>query len=142
MSATNRASVEIEHIQSLPRSELNARWIEIFGRAPPINTSPDFMMMALTYKLQEKIYGELRPAMRRRLLSINSQTSTATKSTKAGTTLIREWHGVTYSVTVLDKGVQMNGRLYKSLTAVARQITGTHQSGPIFFGLRKHKLPK
>ncbi|MDQ2954455.1 MAG: DUF2924 domain-containing protein, partial [Pseudomonadota bacterium] len=57
-------------------------------------------------------------------------------SLKAGTRLVREWRGVTHTVLVHTDGVEWNGRRYRSLTIVAREITGTHWSGPRFFGLR------
>ena len=58
-------------------------------------------------------------------------------SVKPGTRLLREWHGVTYEVTVTEDGVLFKGKKYQSLSEVARIITGTKWSGPLFFGLRK-----
>ncbi|KPK48310.1 MAG: hypothetical protein AMK72_07295, partial [Planctomycetes bacterium SM23_25] len=55
----------------------------------------------------------------------------------AGTRLIREWHGRRYEVTVLRNGFEFNGRRFRSLSAVARTITGAHHSGPRFFGLQQ-----
>jgi len=55
---------------------------------------------------------------------------------KPGTTLLREWHGVQHRLTVLEDGVNFDGRRYRSLSEVARKITGSHRSGPLFFGLK------
>ena len=75
-------------------------------------------------------------------LNLDSAASDAQKpappiSLKAGTRLVREWRGVTHTVLVHADGFEWNGRRYRSLTSVAREITGAHWSGPRFFGLRK-----
>ena len=59
-----------------------------------------------------------------------------------GTRLIREWQGVEHTATVLDDGFEHQGRRYKSLSAVARAITGTRWNGPLFWGLRSHWRPQ
>ncbi len=135
---TSQVNLDIDALKTMDRLQLGEKWQTIFRRPPPKNASQEFMVLALAYKLQEAAFGELRPALSRRLRQSGEDSPTPATTTKPGTTLIREWRGITYVVTILDKGVQMNGRLYGSLTEVARQITGTHQSGPIFFGLRKY----
>jgi hypothetical protein len=65
------------------------------------------------------------------------QARTQTPRVKAGSTLLREWHGRTYTVLALDDGFEMAGKRFASLSEIARQITGTHWSGPRFFGLRR-----
>jgi hypothetical protein len=59
---------------------------------------------------------------------------------KPGTRLLREWHGVTYEVIIMEGGVQCHGKPYRSLSEVARAITGTRWSGPLFFGLKKQEV--
>jgi Protein of unknown function (DUF2924) len=54
-----------------------------------------------------------------------------------GTKLLREWRGVMHEVTVIEGGYEHQGKRCRSLSAVAREITGTQWSGPLFFGLRK-----
>lgn len=128
---------ELALLRTLDRAALALRWKEVFGQDAPSKTAQALMVMALSYKLQESARGGLRPAYRRRLLqSVDTKRPDSNGDLRPGTVLIREWHGITYSVTILDKGVVMQGRHYRSLTEVARFITGTHQSGPIFFGLR------
>ncbi len=101
-------------------------------------------MRAITYKLQEGPLGGLSKSIIRKLerLNLDSEASDAQKpappiSLTAGTRLVREWRGVTYTVLVHADGFEWNGRRYRSLTIVARAITGAHWSGPRFFGLRK-----
>ena len=65
------------------------------------------------------------------------ESATPPISLKPGTRLVREWRGVTHTVLVHADGVEWNGRRYRSLTVIAREITGAHWSGPRFFGLKK-----
>ena len=99
------------------------------------------MLRGITYKLQERPRGDLSKSILRKLerLNLNSEASGAQKparpfSLKAGTRLVREWRGVTYTVLVHAGGFEWSGRRYRSLTIVAREITGAHWSGPRFFG--------
>lgn len=95
--------------------------------------------MAIAFRLQERVHGALRPTLQRQLLqhagSATASTTPLGTRTKPGTILVREWQGINHTVTVLDKGVAYDGKLYRSLTAVADAITGAHWSGPEFFGL-------
>lgn len=95
--------------------------------------------MAVAFRLQERAHGTLKPSLRRQLeqygIAPGEQTGQVPTKVAAGTVLVREWQGVRHTVTVLDKGVSYDGKLYRSLTAVADAITGAHWSGPEFFGL-------
>ena len=106
--------------------------------------SRDLLTRGITYKLQERSLGGLSEAVIRKLERLNtgSPESDARKSVspislKAGTRLVREWRGVTHTVLVHADGFEWNGKRYRSLTIVAREITGAHWSGPRFFGLSK-----
>ena len=96
-------------------------------------------------RLKTKVWiPKKRQSILRKLerLNLDSEASDAQKpappiSLTAGTRLVREWRGVTYTVLVHADGFEWNGRRYRSLTIVAREITGAHWSGPRFFGLRK-----
>ena len=137
MTAHETVTQELADLKTLSREQISERWLALYGHAPPPNTAQPLMVMAVAYKLQEAIHGGLRPTYRRRLQqSVETSNPSLSASLSPGTILVREWHGITYTVTILDKGVQLQGRVYRSLTEVARFITGTHQSGPIFFGLR------
>jgi Protein of unknown function (DUF2924) len=95
----------------------------------------------ITYKMQESAFGGLSKAILRKLqTSVPSEPLVAKKrqprpSFKPGTRLVREWHGVTHTVVILADGVEWRGQRYRSLSVVARDITGAHWSGPRFFGL-------
>ncbi len=103
----------------------------------------------LAYKLQEQAYGGLKPEVKRRLRELAAGLHRDSKKTaaqrrdplriKPGTRLIRQWEGQTHHVTVGEAGFEYNGERYKSLSAIARLITGTRWSGPLFFGLKGHR---
>ena len=102
--------------------------------------SRDLLMRAITYKLQERPLGGLSKSILRELEGLNvsgAQMPPPPISLKTGTWLVREWRGVTHTVVVQAQGFEWNGRRYRSLTIIARKITGAHRSGPRFFGLRK-----
>ncbi len=87
--------------------------------------------------------GGLKPATRRLLASVADDATAGRtrpvareRKIKPGTTLLREWHGVQHRLTVLEDGVQFGGERYRSLSEVARKITGSRWSGPLFFGLK------
>lgn len=130
-------------IIDLPRRELVARWQTAFGKAPPKKTSRDLMVRALAYGLQEQHEGGLTQSALNRLRQAatpdgadRSPPGGTTQHLKPGTRLVREWHGAAYHVTVLEKGFAYQGEVCPSLSKIARMITGTRRSGPLFFGLR------
>lgn len=128
------------------RAGLLVRWRELYGTEPPHKASRKFLIQAVVYQMQEQAAGGLKPATRRFLEQVarggdKEKQGAAPVSIKPGTRLLREWHGVTYEVTILEVGVQFQGRQYRSLSEVAHVITGVKWSGPLFFGLKK-KLEK
>jgi len=144
----NRSSIEITaelaRLSALTIFELRDEWRRLYRMPPPMRLSRDLLMRGITYKLQEKPLGGLSKAIMRKLerLNIGSEASDTRKpkppiSLKAGTRLVREWRGVTHIVLVHADGFEWNGNRYRSLTIVAREITGAHWSGPRFFGLSK-----
>ena len=96
-----------------------------------------FLIQCIGFKLQEKALGGLKPSIRRLLAGIaeSGQGSPTAPAARSGTVLIREWHGKSHQVHVMDDGVRFEGHRYASLSAVAREITGARWSGPAFFGL-------
>ena len=102
-------------------------------------------MHAIAYRMQEQELGGLKPAARRFLEkaaedNVSGHQISSITNIKPGTRLLREWHGVTYEVIIMEDGVQCNGKRYRSLSEVARAITGTRWSGPLFFGLKKQEV--
>lgn len=111
--------------------------------------APDLLRRGIAWKIQSRTDGVLSPETKRALEHAATRlrrgepiTSVRSVSLKPGTRLVREWRGKTHQVVVLEKGYEHEGRHYASLTQVASAITGTHWSGPTFFGLRKRGLPK
>ena len=129
------------------REVLKAQWKSLYGREAPGGIPTSLMELALAYRLQEKARGGLKPALRRLLLESGNPKSGSNPmkqraTLKPGTILVREWQGVRHTVNVLDEGVTFKGKLYRSLTQVAQVITGTHRSGPGFFGLDAKRGPR
>lgn len=122
-------------IGSLDRSGCVERWQKAFGRQPPKHLSPKFMRRVLIWHLQNRHLGGLSAATERRLKRIAAGKAMHVAA-KPGSLLVREWNGRTYQVEVTTDGYVMDGKLWRSLTALARHITGAHWSGPRFFGLR------
>src|SRR5580700_2884499 len=134
---------EIEGLRTLNREQLNQRWRELSAAERPPRVSGELLIKALAYRLQENALGGLKSATRRLLESWgrkNAEPSLPTQPVKprltAGTVLVREWHGTTHRVTVIDDGFRFESKRYRSLSEVARMITGSRWSGPLFFGLK------
>jgi hypothetical protein len=128
------------------RPVLLEEWQALYGASVPKNISTLLLRRAVAHRLQEKAHGGLKPAMRQYLRQVASS-DRPVRSVKApepalasGSRLIREWNGKTYEVTMLAEGqFEMNGKTYRSLTEIAKLITGAGWSGPRFFGLVKVK---
>jgi hypothetical protein len=127
--------------------ELRGRWRATFRSDPPKAFGPDLLRRGIAYRLQEQRYGGLSTSVWRQLNQlINVPTKNSTgrielpKRIKTGAVLIRLWKGKSHRVTVLDDGFACEGRVYNSLSEIAREITGTRWNGPRFFGLRTATL--
>ena len=125
-------------LDGLDVASLRQVWEQTFGTAPPSSLSGIFMRRVLAYERQCRTHGGHSAATRRTLAAMVNCTpehSSPAGSVSAGTHLVREWNGRTYQVEVLDNGYRFDGKTYPSLTAITKRITGTHWSGPRFFGL-------
>jgi hypothetical protein len=146
MPASKRAAQQLDAdlraLYELPRDELASRWEELFGLPCRKKMSRIFLVRALAHRMQEKVHGGLDRATQRRLdkaaadLKAGRAIVPSAPTTKPGTRLLREWQGTVHEVIVLEKGVQYRDQTWPSLSAVAREITGTRWSGPRFFGLK------
>lgn len=140
---SERIGPELAGLIALPREKLKERWRALYGAAPPEKSSREFLRAAIAYRLQDQFFGGLKPEIRR-LLERAAQDAGARKpirlesvrKTPPGTVLIRDWHGARHQVTVLDHGAAYRGKRYRSLSEIARVITGCKWSGPLFFGLK------
>jgi hypothetical protein len=138
-----KLSCEIAALFDLGVSELKDRWRSVYGTEPPPRSSRKLLVSAIAYRMQERVFGGLKPSVRRLLERASedagghrvSCTRPVTRAS-AGTILIRDWQGKSHHVTVLDRGVLYRKKNYRSLSQVARVITGCRWSGPLFFGLR------
>lgn len=136
---------EITALLAMPSRTLKEKWFETFSTPAPHNLSRRLMMYALAYELQVKTYGGLSRAVRQQLHDIATPSSskgqavTAPAKLSPGTRLMREWRGVVHVVDVTDAGFRWSGKVYRSLSAIARAITGVRWNGLAFFGLRKRK---
>jgi hypothetical protein len=123
-------------IGSLDYAGLKARFQEVFRRPPPPRLSLDLLRRALAYQVQAEWLGGLPPKLGKLLLSSSSPRAlNGHQNLEPGSQLVREWQGVMHVVDVVESGYRWNGERYNSLSAVAREITGTRWSGPRFFGL-------
>jgi DUF2924 family protein len=137
----------LSRLPMLDISELRRQWCGLYKTQAPRHLSRALLVRAVAYRIQEVARGGLRPEPQRQLLRIAQEfketgaaTIRARPELKPGTRLIREWQGRTYDVLVLDDGFSWQGTRYRSLSAIARQITGTAWSGPLFFGLKPNPL--
>jgi hypothetical protein len=139
----DQLSAEIAAIESLSTAQLRGRWKALYGTQPPPRASRDLLMRAVAYRIQERALGGLSASTRRVLERIADDVrerrptrATPMRKLHAGAILLREWGGTRHQVTVLVNGVQFRGKQYRSLSEVARMITGSRWSGPLFFGLK------
>lgn len=120
------------------RPETLEHWEAVFRSPPPAYLSVPFMQKAIRYEQQCKALGGLSAATRRALRQIagGEEVAAAMPPTlSAGAHLVREWNGRTYQVQVTEGGFEMDGKAWKSLSAIAKHITGATWSGPRFFGV-------
>ncbi|HWK65793.1 MAG TPA: DUF2924 domain-containing protein [Rhizobiaceae bacterium] len=142
-----RVLARLAGLKDMTVKQLKAEWEKLFGTEAP-NNSRLFLEQRLAYRIQELTFGGLSKPVTRLLDALADEVEgrKVRKSVIAdprnpviGTKLVREWDGVEHVITVLKDGFDWQGRRYKSLSAVARDITGTRWNGYRFFGLRERK---
>jgi len=124
----------LSNIANLSRAELLERWELDWGSQPPKYISRRLLELSAAWHLQCRALGGPDREVRR-LLQGSRNDRPGRQAIKPGTRLVREWNGRTHHVEVLAKGYSWNDRQYRSLSVIAREITGAHWSGPRFFGL-------
>ena len=115
----------------MQRPQLQTEWERVYDKLAP-SLSADLLRLGIAYRLQEKAHGGLSRAS---IAELN-QTGAGRRAIKHGTRLMRSWNGKTISVEVEENRFVFEDRHYTSLSAIAREVTGNHWSGPRFFGLR------
>jgi hypothetical protein len=135
---------EVGSLSTLGSKSLKDKWQTLYGAEPPRQISRALMLRAIAYRIQEKSLGGLKPATRRLLMQFahdgangSALAAAPSRAVQPGAVLVREWRGISHQVSVLEKGFCFRGERYRSLSEVAREITGTRWSGPLFFGLKR-----
>lgn len=149
MTSTDTIPARLAALKTTPTPELKTQWRELFdSEPPPFNRR--YLESRLAYRIQELAYGGLKPETVRRLERLGEDLDGGDKKKRSaradhgmpiiGTRLVREWQGVEHVVTVTADGFEWQGRLYRSLSAIARAITGTRWNGWVFFGLKNRRV--
>jgi hypothetical protein len=147
----HREALEAETacLPALGLGELRQRWLKLYGTPAPKFFRRELLARAVAYQMQVKVYGGLSPATKRRLREIAEAVRTGNENDlfsapriKPGTQLLRVWREQTHRVTALPDGFEWSGARFSSLSAIAREITGTNWNGYAFFGLRRRSSKK
>jgi Protein of unknown function (DUF2924) len=138
-----------EALARLPKlglGELRQQWRALYKADASPHLSRELLLRAVAYRMQEVALGGLRPERQRQLRHFAHQLKESREGRirprpelRPGTRLVREWRGRTYEVLALDDGFAWQGTSYRSLSALARKITRTPWSGPLFFGLKPNR---
>jgi len=145
MSLDSGIAAELDRLEGLGHAELTAEWIKLMGAPPPKASSRKYLMRALAYELQ---CMRLSGLMKRELKALSEhgkvgpiKAPVKPKRTAVilapGAKLMRDWNGRSYTVSVIEEGFVYKDKVWPSLSAIARDITGAHWSGPRFFGVNR-----
>lgn len=135
----SRHDDELNLLESFSPAQLKEKWAGMESGAPP-SVPPALLRRLVAQRLQERRHGALPALVARELVRVASQSGAVSASRPRaeltpGTRLVREWNGRTVTVEVLDSGFTYADRRWRSLSEIARHVTGAHWSGPRFFGL-------
>jgi hypothetical protein len=146
MTMTISVLKEVTALPSLTIDDLKTKWCKLFDSDPPPYNKA-FLIRRLAYRLQELAHGGLSEITKERLKCLSTEEGDPPRQQVktfqgdgpvTGTRLMREWKGIDHCVTVLEDGFDYEGQKFRSLSAVARAITGTRWNGKLFFGLKKN----
>jgi hypothetical protein len=139
---TGRANLTLGRLAELSSEELKSEWARRFG-APVPTLSPELLRLGIGYELQAQRYGgpsrSTRSVLRHAMIPVEEGRASPPRKLTPGTKLVRDWHGAGHTVTVLADGFDYDGRHWRSLTAIAKAITGVKWNGPRFFGLSERR---
>ena len=137
---------QIARLNNLSLEELREEWRSALGTEPPACRSREVVRQLLAWRIQERALGGLSLDSLRRLKQLAGafgrnpdRQLSPSPLPKPGTILVREWKGALHRVEVLREGFEHEGDRFDSLSEVARKITGTRWSGPLFFGLKNER---
>ena len=139
------SALEIGGLANLDLPALRQHWRKLYASEPPVRMSRELLIQAIAYRIQERMFGGLSRGARTRLAAAQEAAAGARPSraktqhqVKPGTRFLREWQGRTHEVTATTDGrFFYRDSTYRSLSEIAREITGTRWSGPAFFGLKQ-----
>ena len=141
-SSEDAVAVKLQALAAMNYDTLGDEWRRLYRAHPPKRVSRDLLMLGVAWKLQERAYGGLGAATKRQLANLaNTMEQDGDLARcrvvrlKPGAKLMREWRGETHTVIVLEDGFEWQGKRWRSLSVIAREITESHWSGPRFFGL-------
>lgn len=148
----NRPGVlrQLTALAEMDRQAIEDKWRDLYGTEPP-RFKLSFVRRRLAYRIQELFYGGIEPAVREKFRELAANDPMASQLVRPqpttdsegkilpGTRFIREWNGKVYEAIALAKGFEYQGRPYRSLTAIATEITGTKWNGHIWWGLKNRK---
>jgi hypothetical protein len=156
MTRRDKVAEGLRELEAIDRAELGDRWAMVLNRPPPKSASRVFLLRALSYELQSKHAPGLSRADQMILKAALPDQDAGSAATKCsaeaapkpsrsklrialvpGSRLVREWNGRPYTVSVIEEGFVYKDKVWTSLSAIAKDITGAHWSGPRFFGLNK-----
>lgn len=141
----SRLDDRLAALATMSPAQLRGEWRQLF-RAPPPAVGPTLLALGIAHRLQEKVKGGLPSAHVRELARLAKQAAKGSLSIepaatlKVGARLVRDWHGEPHQVLIRDDGFVYRDKLYRSLTPIARDITGSNWSGPRFFGLKAPRV--
>ena len=147
MTTQDPIPARLAALKTATTPDLKAQWRDLFDNEPP-PFNRRYLESRLAYRIQELSLGGLKPETIRRLERLGEELDGGDRKKSrvradampiVGTRLIREWQGVEHVVTVTADGFEWQGRPYKSLSAIARAITGTRWNGWVFFGLKSRR---
>ena len=135
--------MNIGRLAELSAEDLKSEWARRYG-APAPAISLELLRIGIGYKLQEQRLGGISRSNRSLLRQVAGRAGQGNakpfpRKLTPGTRLVRDWHGVGHTVIVLEDGFEYDGKHWKSLTAIAKAITGNQWNGPLFFGLAERK---
>jgi hypothetical protein len=141
-SLAESVRAKLKALESTDYGALRAEWRRLYRTEPPKRVACELLILGVGWKIQEQAYGGLRGATKRTLCELSTNlerdgdvTRSRVERLKPGARLIREWHGKSHTVIVREEGFEWRGKHWRSLSVIARTITGMHWSGPRFFGL-------
>ena len=141
---TSVIEAELTALGSMSAADLRTEWVRLYRSQPPKKLSRNLLNLGVAWKLQERAFGGLSATTKRQIGELAQAMASKADLAKArtvnlrpGARLMREWHGETQEVLVVEEGYRWRGKTWRSLSVIAREMTGTQWSGPRFFGVGK-----